>query len=1037
MAGPAADPWWSRGLSAAERPAARIGASRRPDWAAFVETVLATSAEPVVPPGDLPGTTGFRAVTAPFAELAATRLPTAGSVAGVDLPAVRALFVDQLADALARQAARTLVLELNVARVDGRLVGAAPSTRFRHFLALAASRDGLRSLCDEYPVLARLLARTALAAAEALTELLARFAADRADLVATLLSGVDPGALVAVRRTTGDGHRRGRSVAVLHFADGHRVVYKPRSLRAHRHFNEVVDWFNEQPGTPGLRTPALLDRSGYGWVEFVAPQPCASPGQLERFYLRQGGWLALLHAVDGTDLHFENLIACADHPVLVDIETLFHPPNPAGPDRADQDPAALVLEASVQRTALLPRLVIGDRTAWDASGLGGDPGTRSPTEVVAWAAAGTDEMRLIRRAVELTGAGNRPRLDGVDADPAQHTEALVAGFRAGYRAITAGRADLTGPHGLLHRFADAEVRVITRATQAYATLLDESTHPDVLRDGVERDGLLRLLETDVLGRPARPGLVDDEIAELWDGDVPLFTARPGSTDLWTGTGRRIPDALDRPGLDRVADKLRAMGPADLDEQEWIIRASMASRSTAPAHAPGALRPEPPAHAPGALPEPPAQAAGPAPDPGRLLAAARRIGDQLVDRAHQGRQCTNWLGLHLLGDRYWRVAPAGADLGGGYPGPALFLAQLAALTGDARYAETARRALRPVPRLLDRLAARPDELGAVGSGAFGGLGGLLHALTQVAGLLDDRELHGWLEPATALTVAAAGAEHSSGVADGTAGGLVALLTVHRATGSAEAWRGARNCAVRMLGRPLPAAPGFTAGAAGVGWALLRFAAAGGGARYERAGLAALRSAARAAGGPSWCAGLPGVALAVADGAVAVADPELAALVERAVREVVARGPLPDHSLCHGELGVLELLGRATGPAARAARDRRAGALAATLERTGPRCGTPGHLASPGLLTGLAGIGHGLLRLGFADTTTSALLLRLPSDERLSSRGPLPCRDRDQSENDQSENDPSEKETQRHGRPEHTWSVEAVEWAAESGRRSPGR
>ncbi|NED33318.1 lanthionine synthetase LanC family protein, partial [Streptomyces sp. SID8499] len=82
----------------------------------------------------------------------------------------------------------------------------------------------------------------------------------------------------------------------------------------------------------------------------------------------------------------------------------------------------------------------------------------------------------------------------------------------------------------------------------------------------------------------------------------------------------------------------------------------------------------------------------------------------------------------LGERYRRLGPCGADLGHGYPGVALFLAELAALTGADRYAGTARAALRPLPRLLDRLAALADEdLGAVGSGAFTGLGGILYAL----------------------------------------------------------------------------------------------------------------------------------------------------------------------------------------------------------------------------------------------------------------------------------------------------------------------
>lgn len=953
----------------------------------------------LVPRGELPGTTGFRTVLAPFAALAAARLPGSlpfgpDSRAVVELPAIREEFTLSVVGSLARQAARTLVLELNVARATGRLAGDTPADRFRDFLRLTTGRHGISALLREYPVLARLLARTCLDAAAAMTELLQRFAADRADLVATLLSGVDPGPLVAIRRTAGDGHRRGRNVAVLRFADGAQVVYKPRPLQAHRHFNEVVAWFNTLPGTPGLRSPELLERSGYGWSEFIAARPCVDSGQLERFYLRQGAWLAVMHVLDGTDLHFENVVASADEPVLVDIETLFHPGAPASPARTveAQDPAVRVLESSVYRTGLLPALLLGDETALDASGLGGDAGARSPVATAEWEAAGTDEMRLVRRFGTLPGAVNRPRLDGgpADADPADHAEELVAGFRAGYQAIAARREELTGPNGLLQRFAHDEVRVVTRATREYATLLDESTHPDVLRDAAERERILRVLETDVLSAPVWPRLVDSEVEELRDGDIPLFTTRPGTSDLWTGPGERLPGVLDRSGLDRAADKIRAMGPDDLGRQEWIIRAALASRSAAPAHQVAEPAPTlsgatlsvsaPSADAPSA----------PDPDPAQLLAAACGTADQLVDRAHRNRADgddpgrVNWLVLDLLGDCYWRLGPAAADLGYGYLGPALFLAQLATVTGVARYAEVAHRALTPVPRLLDTLAASPDDPAAVGSGAFAGLGGIAYALTHLAVLLDDSGIRDRIGQAVALTVAAATAEEVSGVAEGTAGGLAALLAVHRATGDADAWRGAELCADRLLGGPFPAAPGFAFGGAGIGWALLRFAQAGGAERFERAGLAALRSAVRLATdqalGPSWCSGSPGIALAVADSPAAAKDPELDAFVRRTAEAVSARGPLPNGSLCHGETGVLELFAKLPGASSGQTRHSRARALLAGLDRTGPRCGTPGALPAPGLLTGLSGIGHGLLRLGFAEHTASALLLQPPISGR---------------------------------------------------------
>lgn len=947
--------WWEPGLRPGEP--ARDG---RPAWAAFVEEALAGAGTPRVPAGPLPDTTGFRPVVAPLVRTALTRVHTAIPPELADLPAVRARFADDLTNTLTRQAARTLVLELHAARTNGHLTGSTPEQRFRSFVEATAGRPGLSGLFRTYPVLARILAQTCLGAAGALTDLLHRFAADRAAIVTTLLAGTDPGPLTAVHRT-GDQHRGGHTVAVLDFASVRRVVYKPRSLLAHHHFNAVIDRFNAQPGSPGLRAVALLARDGYGWTEFVGRRPCTTPEEVQRFYRRQGAWLALLHAFDCTDLHFENLIACADHPVPVDLETLFHPPAPQHPDES-VDPAAVALAASVHRTGLLPRLVLGDDRAVDASGLGGDAGAAVPGETVRWEGTGTDRMRLVRRPGELHGGANRPALAGTDADPADHVEALLDGYRLGRRLLTDDREGLLA---LLPAFADDETRVVVRATAEYATLLDESTHPSVLRDAADREALLRDLDTDAPGWTA---VLDDEVADLWNGDVPLFTTRPGTTDLWSGRGRRVGAASDRAGLTRVADRLADTGRAD---QEWIVRAAMTSRSTVPPHAA----------------EPPRSDTHPrSPDfpcPEQILDAARKIGDTLLERAHRTTDRVNWISLELLGDRYWQPAPAGADLGGGYPGPALFLAQLAELTGTDRYAEAARLALRPVPELLDRLTARPAEAPLIGSGAFTGLGGLTYALSRLAVLLDDRDIGSWLGAAVRLTTAAAEEEHSPALADGTAGGLAALLAVHHATGDTDARLGARRCADALLARPLPTGHGFLSGTAGIGWALLRFAGTeDGGAEHERAGLTALRAAASPNPRTTWCEGAPGIALAIVTSGAASADDRLSRHVRAATERTAEAGPLPAHSPCHGELGVLELLARTKDPALAG----RTAALLAALDRTGPVCGTPNAVPAPGLLTGLAGTGHGLLRLAFPDHTPSALLLQTPIEPRPSHRTP---------------------------------------------------
>jgi type 2 lantibiotic biosynthesis protein LanM len=968
---------------AAEPAADLAGRVARPSWAAVAERALAAAPTSVpTPTGELGWAAGFALVLEPFTSTAADLLMARPAAAApADPQALRACFTAQLSAALVRTARRTLVLELNVARVTGRLTGDTPAARFADFVRRAAEREALRALLTEYPVLARLLAQTCEQTAAAWAELLDRLAADRADLVDRLFHGTDPGRLTAVDTGAGDRHHEGRAVALLRFEHGARLVYKPRPLGVHTRFNGTVDWLNGKLPELALRTLAVVERDGYGWVEFATAAPCAEAAEVRRFYHRLGALLALVHTLGGTDLHFENLLACADQPVLVDLETLLHP-TLARPKAAAEDPAMRALEASVRRTALLPLLRYGDGGALDLSGLGGDKGVPLPDEVADWAGAATDRMHLVRTRALSRGADNRPRLDDVDADPGSHAESLLAGFRAGYDAITAHRAELLDPAGPLAAFADCETRVVVRDTSRYATLLDESSHPDVLRDALDRDHLLDALWRESANNPALRPLVAAELAELWSGDVPLATALAGRRGIRIG---RLTDTgpVGDSGLGWSATRLERMGGPDRFDQEWVIQASLAVRD-------GDTAPRPPV----ALPGP---GVATVPDPERLLAAACSIADRILTAGHDNGRRVNWLGVEPLDERHWAVLPLGAGLPHGYCGTALFLAQLASLTGVERYAALARRALTPVPALLGALGAHAYRLPEIGAG-FAGLGGISYALGQLAVLLDDGEIAGWLTEAVRLTELAGddpaagpdagpGAVCSGGVLDGDAGALAALLAVHASGGPAEAMPAARRFAERLLTEPQPAfGAGLREGAAGAGWALLRFAAAGGGPAYARAGLDRLRAAARQLGpeptaadahrtGTGWCDPLAGVALAVVDSGAHRTDPELAALLDRALESAAHRSVTADHSLCHGEAGTLDLLlaGAANGPMTTALRSR-AGTLLASLERFGPRCGTPDGLSSPGLLAGLAGIGHQLLRLGFRPRIPSVLLLQ---------------------------------------------------------------
>ncbi|HEY6320897.1 MAG TPA: type 2 lanthipeptide synthetase LanM, partial [Thermoanaerobaculia bacterium] len=349
--------------------------------------------------------------------------------------------------------ARTLVLELQVARHQGLLSGESAAARFTFFIARLGQHDVAAALLGEYPVLAREVLRELAQWVDGSLELLACLAADAPRLIERFFHGRHPGLLSALDGGAGDRHRGGRSVRVLTFAGGSRLVYKPRPLAVERHFQQLLAWLGDS-GDGAPRTVAVLDRGDYGWMEFVAAQGCSGPDEVVSFYRRLGGLLAVLYVLEATDCHFENLIAAGGQPVLVDLETLFQPriapPQVAEPDKRL---AGQLFSDSVLRIGLLPFLVGagGDFEGVDLSGIAAVAGRPSPRPVMTMAGAGTDEMHVVRERLPLPGGSNVPFLGGREGESrqemeaAEHTEELAEGFTAVYRRLAERRAELLAP----------------------------------------------------------------------------------------------------------------------------------------------------------------------------------------------------------------------------------------------------------------------------------------------------------------------------------------------------------------------------------------------------------------------------------------------------------------------------------------------------------------------------------------------------------------------------------------------------------------
>ncbi len=489
------------------------------------------------------------------------------------LPLDREALVASLLAGLSRRllshAGRTFALELKVAGALGRLRGTTPQERFESFTQRLTRPEALLPLLEEYCVLARALVLTVEQWLAFSLEFLGHFCADWPELREHLLPEDDNCVLEEVESEAGDRHRDGRSVLLLKFSSGSRLVYKPKSLAVDQHFQELLAWLNARGAQPALQTFKVLDKGTYGWAEFVAFRDCATTEEVRRFYERQGAYLALLYALEATDMHAGNLIAAGEHPMLVDLETLFHPRVDAGNTPFTEEPAFAAFWHSAIRGGLLPLRLWGndDAPGVNISGLGGEEGQMTPRPVPQWADGGTDQMRLVRERIELPAHINHPKLNGQQVDMLAYADNILAGFGNMYRLLIEHRHELLTE--LLPRFAQDEIRFIARPTDIYGRFIYDSFRPELLRDALERERHFDRLWVGIQWQPHMARLIPAERADLLKGVVPFFTTRPASRNLLTSRGETIAGFFQDSGLSQAQKRISLLDEADLARQGYL------------------------------------------------------------------------------------------------------------------------------------------------------------------------------------------------------------------------------------------------------------------------------------------------------------------------------------------------------------------------------------------------------------------------------------------------------------------------------------
>lgn len=744
---------------------------------------------------------------------------------------------------------------------------------------------GMVQLLREYPVLARLMATTALFWRASTAELLARLEEDRDAIAACFADGRALGKLVAVHGGLSDSHGGGRTVHSLEFACGLRLVYKPRSLGIDAAFDELLRWLGARGAPlPAAQCPRMaarvLDRHDHGWAEHVEHRECQDLSAVRRYYQYSGALLALLHTLGSTDCHYENIIAAGERPVVIDLETVLQPAlERAEPpvDRARNIGARTLYDDSVLRTGMLPAWQSsGNDVAYDVGGLSASAGQATPFTALRWTRINTDAMRLEQGRAVLGRHPNMPLLGGSAVPPADHVGDIVLGFSRMYEWLAAHAGLLLASDGPVARLARERVRFIVRPSSVYDHVLRHSLLSDALRDGAARSIELELLARGLL--PLSPALwpvMHDERLALEQLDIPIFTVRGDAKRLVldahggaseagdASDGMRVnrergesraPDTshidLARSGLDVARSRFASLGAEDLARQLHVIRASFALRYTdvqeSPVEECGAPAPLVGVDDAGCLSR------------DELLTTALEIAREVRRMAiHDRSGDVTWITVEPISTSgCGRLRATGYGLYDGLAGIATFLAAAARCGGDPQVAALARRALQPLRERLHGI--RPTYVEEYGIGGADGAASAVYALLRSGILLDDETIvDDAAHAARQITPAAIARDASFDVLYGAAGAILALLALHRARPDASLLERAHRCGHHLLARRSPASdadgttyrlwrtvggrvlPGFAHGVAGIACALLRLHAATSDTEFREAALDAVR------------------------------------------------------------------------------------------------------------------------------------------------------------------------------------------------------
>ncbi|MDO4478682.1 MAG: DUF4135 domain-containing protein [Lachnospiraceae bacterium] len=315
----------------------------------------------------------------------------------------------------------------------------SPTMKWMEEKAMPFIKNGavLRSMAVKYPLFIRQTVTFIWLQIRHIEEIMDAVENELESVFFTIFGTRDMPGIKKVSASLSDRHNGGRSVHIIEFEDGRKIVYKPAHAGINRAFAAWMAYISEKGGESPFMLPLSIDTEKGSFVQFIEAKPLAKPEEAAVFFRRMGFLMGIIYLLHGNDLHMENIIAVGSEPVIIDLETMIAPKGCLN-DRLLNG----IGFYSVMYMALLP-------TSQTLPGFIGSP------------FAGLCDTR--------NGNANLPVYEGRPISGRRHIEAICRGFENALKTVRDHIEEAT--QKAVDIFKGTKVRMVLRPTRLYQRLL--------------------------------------------------------------------------------------------------------------------------------------------------------------------------------------------------------------------------------------------------------------------------------------------------------------------------------------------------------------------------------------------------------------------------------------------------------------------------------------------------------------------------------------------------------------------------------------